>query len=340
MSTTSDAFFEGIPKVELHLHIEGSLEPELLFALAQKNKVAIPFASVDEIRDAYKFDCLQSFLDIYYKGMSVLITEEDFFELTFAYFERANQDNVRHAEIFFDPQGHTERGVAFETVVNGITKGMEAAKAKFGITSYLIISILRHLSEEAAFETLEQAKPFMKHFAAVGLDSAEVGNPPEKFEKVFAAFREAGLKAVAHAGEEGPPEYVWGSLDNLKVQRIDHGVRSLEDEKLVARLIADKIPLTVCPLSNKCLGGCHDMADHPMKKLLDAGLHAMINSDDPAYFDGYMTENFKMVARGTGMTTADVVKATKYGITGSFLPDEDKAKLMTELDAFVAANPE
>jgi adenosine deaminase len=334
----TDAFLEQIPKVELHLHIEGSLEPEMLFALAQRNSVKIPFGSVEEIRAAYAFTNLQTFLDIYYQGMSVLLHEQDFYDLTYAYFKRVHADNVRHAELFFDPQGHTDRGVAFDTVVNGIYKGMQAAEKDFGVTSKLIISILRHLSEEEAFKTFEQAKPHMDKFVAVGLDSSEVGHPPEKFEKVFAAFRAAGLKAVAHAGEEGPPEYIWGALDCLKVSRIDHGVRSLEDPKLVARLIEEKVCLTVCPLSNTALKVYSDMADHPMKKILDAGICGMINSDDPAYFGGYMNDNFKAVVKGTGMTKENTVTACKHGINGTFLDDAGKAKLMKELDDFVAAS--
>jgi len=291
-----DAWLEGLPKVELHLHIEGSLEPELMFALAQRNKVDIPFKSVEEVRAAYNFTNLQTFLDIYYQGMNVLRTEEDFFDLTYAYFQRCQADNVRHAEIFFDPQGHTSRGVAFATAVNGITRGMKAAEEKLDVTSKLILSFLRHLTEEDAFATLEEAKPFKDAFVGVGLDSSEVGHPPSKFEKVYKACRELGWRAVAHAGEEGPPAYVTEALDLLKVARIDHGVRALEDAALVERLKQEKIPLTVCPLSNVKLCVYKDIKDHNLPKLLAAGLVANINSDDPAYFGGYMNANFKACA--------------------------------------------
>jgi adenine deaminase len=282
----------AMPKAELHLHIEGSLEPELIFALAQRNGVALPYESVEALRAAYAFTDLQSFLDIYYAGASVLLKEEDFFDMGMAYFRRAADDNVVHAELFFDPQTHTDRGVAFATVINGLSRACEAAQQELGVSALLILCFLRHLSEEAAFATLQQALPFRDKFIGVGLDSGERGNPPEKFARVFARCRELGLRLVAHAGEEGPPAYIWSALDVLNVERIDHGVRCVEDPALVLRLAAERVPLTVCPLSNVKLCVYKRMAEHQLPALLDAGLCATINSDDPAYFGGYVNQNY------------------------------------------------
>jgi len=282
----------AMPKAELHLHIEGSLEPELIFALAQRNGVALPYASVEALRAAYAFTDLQSFLDIYYAGASVLLKEEDFFDMGMAYFRRAAADNVVHAELFFDPQTHTDRGVAFATVINGLARACEAAQRELGVSALLILCFLRHLSEAAAFATLEDALPFRDKFIGVGLDSGERGNPPEKFARVFARCRELGLRLVAHAGEEGPPAYIWSALDDLHVERIDHGVRCVEDLGLVKRLAQERMPLTVCPLSNVKLCVYKTMAEHQLPALLEAGLCATINSDDPAYFGGYVNQNY------------------------------------------------
>ncbi len=281
-----------MPKAELHIHIEGSLEPELIFELARRNGVALPHASVDELRAAYAFSDLQSFLDIYYAGASVLLKEEDFFDMGMAYFRRAAADNVVHAELFFDPQTHTERGVPVATVINGLARACHTAQRDLGVSGVLILCFLRHLSEAAAFETLAQALPFRSLFIGVGLDSSERGHPPEKFARVFARCRELGLRLVAHAGEEGPPAYIWSALDVLKVDRIDHGVRCVEDPALLARLAADRVPLTVCPLSNVKLCVYPSLAEHPLAAMLEAGLCATINSDDPAYFGGYVNQNF------------------------------------------------
>ena len=282
----------SMPKAELHLHIEGSLEPELIFALAQRNGVALPYANVEALRAAYAFTDLQSFLDIYYAGASVLLKEEDFFDMGMAYFRRAAADHVVHAEIFFDPQTHTDRGVSFEIVINGLARACEAAQRELGVSALLIMCFLRHLSEEAAFATLQQALPYREQFIGVGLDSGERGNPPEKFARVFARCRELGLRLVAHAGEEGPPAYIWSALDVLHAERIDHGVRCLDDPALVKRLAAERLPLTVCPLSNVKLCVYKTMAEHQLPALLAAGLCATVNSDDPAYFGGYVNQNY------------------------------------------------
>jgi adenine deaminase len=282
----------AMPKAELHLHIEGSLEPELIFALAQRNGVALPYANVEALRAAYAFTDLQSFLDIYYAGASVLLKEEDFFDLGLAYFRRAAADNVVHAEIFFDPQTHTERGVAFATVIGGLSRAVEVAQRELGVSALLIMCFLRHLSEDAAFATLEDALPYKDKLIGVGLDSGERGNPPERFARVFARCRELGLRLVAHAGEEGPPAYIWSALDVLKVERIDHGVRCVDDPALVQRLAQQRMPLTVCPLSNVKLCVYKTMSEHQLPALLEAGLCATINSDDPAYFGGYVNQNY------------------------------------------------
>jgi adenosine deaminase len=296
------ALLREMPKAELHIHIEGSLEPELIFAMARRNGVALPYASVEELRRAYAFTNLQSFLDIYYAGASVLITEQDFFDMAWAYLEKARADHVVRAEIFFDPQTHTARGVAMETVVNGLHRACVQARSQLGVDAELILCFLRHLSEEEAFQTLEQALPLQGKFIGVGLDSSEVGHPPEKFARVFARCRELGLRLVAHAGEEGPPEYVWTALDLLKVERIDHGVQSSKDARLMQRLARDRIPLTVCPLSNLKLCVFPRLEDHNLRQLLDAGLMATVNSDDPAYFGGYVNDNFLQTFRATGLS--------------------------------------
>lgn len=325
------ALINRLPKAELHLHIEGSLEPELLFALAQRNEVALPFASVEAVRAAYSFSNLQDFLDIYYQGMSVLLTEQDFYDLTWAYLERAAADQVRHVEIFFDPQGHTERGVAFATVLNGIERALKDGEVELGISYRIIMCFLRHLSEDEAFVTLDQAIPHLDRIHGVGLDSSEVGHPPAKFQRVFAKARELGLHVTAHAGEEGPPEYVYEALDLLEVERIDHGNRALEDPALVARIVAEALTLTVCPLSNLKLCVIHDIADSPVKRMLDLGLKATVNSDDPAYFGGYINANFHAVAEALDLSAGEIVRLAENSFTGSFLPVLDQARHLAEI---------
>ena len=291
-----------LPKAELHLHLEGSLEPELLFSLAERNKIALPWSNVDTLRSAYAFGNLQEFLDLYYRGADVLRTEQDFYDLTWAYLQKCEEQNVVHTEPFFDPQTHTDRGIPFEVAMRGISDALADGRELLGISSGLILSFLRHLPEEAAFKTLEQAMPFRDAFFAVGLDSSEMGHPPSKFERVFAKARAEGFLAVAHAGEEGPPEYVWEALDLLKVSRIDHGVRAAEDPRLIARLIEEQIPLTVCPLSNTKLRVFDEMSQHNILRLLEQGVKVTVNSDDPAYFGGYVTENFMALHESLGMT--------------------------------------
>ncbi len=322
-----------LPKAELHLHIEGSLEPEMLFALAQRNGVAIPFKSVDEVRAAYDFSNLQDFLDIYYQGMAVLLTRQDFYDLTWAYLERAAADNVRHVEIFFDPQGHTERGVDFATAVEGITDALRNGEAKLGITHRLIMCFLRHLEEDAADVTLDAALPWLTKIDGVGLDSSELGHPPSKFARVFARARDLGLHVTAHAGEEGPPEYVVEALDLLKVERIDHGNRALEDQALTQRLAGEGITLTVCPLSNLKLCVIPEIAQSPIRRMLDAGLKATINSDDPAYFGGYVNDNFVAVADALDLSRDDLLGLARNSFTGSFLSPVDQDKHLAEIDA-------
>lgn len=336
-SAARHALIERLPKAELHLHIEGSLEPEMLFALAERNGVAIPFKSADEVRAAYAFSNLQDFLDIYYQGMSVLQTEQDFFDLTAAYLERAHADNVRHVEIFFDPQGHTERGVPFATAIGGITRALDEGQARLGITHRLIMCFLRHLSEEAAQATLDEAAPFLDRIDGVGLDSSEVGHPPSKFARVFERAKGLGLHVTAHAGEEGPPEYVHEALDLLHVDRIDHGNRALEDPALVHHLARDQLTLTVCPLSNLRLCVIDRMEDSPVRTMLEHGLKATVNSDDPAYFGGYVNDNFRAVADALDLSAAEIVQLCENSFTGSFLPDEDKARHVAEVHA--AAGP-
>jgi adenosine deaminase len=332
-----EQFIRGMPKAELHLHIEGTLEPELMFEIGARNGVSIPFASVEEVRKAYEFTDLQSFLDIYYAGANVLLKEQDFYDMTWAYLERVHDQNVRHVEIFFDPQTHTDRGVAFETVIAGIHGALEDADHRFGISSRIILCFLRHLSGEAALETLEQALPFKHWIIGVGLDSSEVGHPPQKFVAAFDRAREEGLLTVAHAGEEGPPEYIWEALDLLHAKRIDHGVRCIEDAKLVKRLRKEQIPLTVCPLSNVKLCVYDRMEDHSLKRLLDAGLCATVNSDDPAYFGGYMNENFLAAQRGLDLSRDEIVTLARNAFEATFLDRAGKDALLKELDDYVAA---
>ena len=323
-----------MPKAELHIHIEGSLEPELIFELARRNRVALPYPDVDALRAAYAFGNLQSFLDVYYAGAGVLQTEADFHDMAMAYFRRAAADNVVHAELFFDPQTHTARGVAFETVIDGLARACASARSEFGISALLIMCFLRHLPEEDAFATLEQAQPHLGKFIGVGLDSGEVGNPPEKFARVFARCRALGLHAVAHAGEEGPPAYIESALDVLKAERIDHGVRCVEDAQLVQRLARERVPLTVCPLSNVKLRVFDTLADHNLPALLDAGLCATINSDDPAYFGGYMNQNWiETFAALPQLTAAHAHRLAANSFEASFAPAADKARWRTALDA-------
>ncbi len=326
-----------MPKAELHIHIEGSLEPELIFRLAQRNGVALAYPGVEALRAAYAFTDLQSFLDIYYAGASVLLQEDDFHDLAWAYFQRAAADHVVHAELFFDPQTHTDRGVPFATVIQGLARACARAEAELGISSQLIPCFLRHLSEEAAFATLEQALPFRQHFVGVGLDSSEIGHPPEKFARVFARCRELGLRLVAHAGEEGPPAYVWSALDVLKVQRIDHGVRCLEDPALVQRLAAERVPLTVCPLSNVKLSVFKTLAEHNLPALLQAGLCATVNSDDPAYFGGYINQNFvETFAALPQLTRQHAYTLARNSFEASFATAAQTAGWVARLDAAFA----
>jgi adenosine deaminase len=317
-----------IPKAELHIHIEGSLEPELMFDIARRNSVALRFRSVDELRRAYAFTDLQSFLDIYYEGASVLRTERDFYEMTAAYLRRAVADNVRHAEIFFDPQTHTSRGISFETVFQGISGALRDGP----ISSKLILCFLRHLSAESAMETLEAALPFKSGIVAVGLDSSELGNPPSKFASVFSRARSEGLLTVAHAGEEGPPSYIREAIDLLGISRIDHGVRCLEDPQLVQEIVARKIPLTVCPLSNVKLRVFRSMKDHNLRTLLRHGVRATINSDDPAYFGGYIADNFRAAAEALALTESDIRQFARNSFEASFLSPEEKERFLRQID--------
>ena len=336
---TSKAFIQGMPKAELHIHIEGSLEPEMMFELAQRNGVALRYASAEEARRAYDFGDLQSFLDLYYEGMQVLLYEQDFYDLTWAYLRKVSEQNVRHVEIFFDPQAHTDRGVPFETVLSGIHHALVDGEQQLGISSKLIMCFLRHLSAEEAMETFRTALPFGDRIVAVGLDSSEVGHPPRDFKAVFDRARERGFLTVAHAGEEGPPEYIWQALDVLKVSRIDHGVRCTEDPKLVERLRVEQVPLTVCPLSNVKLRVFDTIQDHNLKRMLDLGLRVTVNSDDPAYFGGYVDENFYAAQEGLQLSRDDVYELTKNSFEASFLDAESKQRLLYELDGYFASHP-
>jgi adenosine deaminase len=332
-------FIEKMPKAELHLHIEGTLEPELMFALARRNNITLAYKSVEEVRTAYQFSNLQDFLDIYYLGANVLLYEQDFYDMTWAYLTKAHQQNVRHVEIMFDPQTHTDRGVSFKTVITGIHRALDDARKKYKISSKLIMSFLRHLSEEAAFKTLEEGAKYKDWIAAVGLDSSEVGNPPEKFQRVYEKARQLGFLPVAHAGEEGPAAYIWGALDNLGAMRIDHGVRSIEDEKLIARLKETQVPLTVCPLSNIKLRVFDKMEDHDIKNLLDLGLCVMINSDDPAYFGGYVNENYVAVQEALNLSREDLYQLARNSFQATFLTPAEKDAYILELDTYFANHP-
>lgn len=329
-------FVRGLPKAELHVHVEGTLEPELIFALARRNGVALAYPSVDALRAACAFTNLQSFLDIYYAGASVLLREEDFFEMAMAYFARARADGVVRAELFFDPQTHLERGVPMGTVIGGLHRAVEAAQSQHGMSAALIMCFLRHESEASAFATLDAALPYRDHIIGVGLDSSEVGHPPEKFARVFDRCRSLGFRLVAHAGEEGPAEYIRSALDLLHAERIDHGVRALDDPQLVARLAGERIPLTVCPLSNVKLRVFGSLADHNLKRLLDAGLVVTINSDDPAYFGGYVAANYLETAQALGLDAATLVKLARNSLEASFVDEAGKRRLIGRLDAYVA----
>lgn len=331
-------FIRRMPKAELHLHIEGTLEPDLMFQIAERNRIALRFNSVEEVRNAYQFRDLQSFLDIYYEGARVLIHEQDFYDLTWAYLERASAQNVRHAEIFFDPQAHTSRGVPFETVITGIRRALMDGERQLGISSKIIMCFLRHLSAEEAMDTLSQSLPFKEWITAVGLDSSEVGRPPEMFRAVFDKARELGFLTVAHAGEEGPPEYIWQALEQLKVSRVDHGVRCVEDERLVEKLVTEQVPLTVCPLSNIKLGVFNSIAQHNLKRMLDLGLSVTVNSDDPAYFGGYVAENFEAIHEGLGLTRDDIYRLVKNSFEATFLQEDRKRELMGELDNYFTSS--
>jgi len=328
-----DAFIAAVPKAELHLHIEGSLEPEMMFALAKRNGVTLPYASVEEVAEAYQFSDLQEFLDLYYLGMQALVEEVDFYDLTLAYLERVHRDTVRHVEIFFDPQGHTERGVAFDTAITGILRALDEGQERLGISYKLIMCFLRHLSEEDAFATLDQATPWLDRIDGVGLDSSEVGHPPEKFARVYEKCRSRGLKLVAHAGEEGPPDYVWQALDTLKIDRIDHGNRALEDTALTQRIAKEGITLTVCPLSNLKLCVIDDIADNPVKTMLEAGIKATVNSDDPSYFGGYINDNFHAIADALDLSIEDVARLARNSFEGSFLPRDEQEPFLDQIEA-------
>ncbi len=329
--TMEDAIL-ALPKVELHLHIEGSLEPELMFALAERNGVALPYATVEDVRAAYDFSDLQSFLDIYYAGAQVLLKAQDFYDMTWAYLEQCRADKVRHTEIFFDPQTHTDRGVPFDVVMEGITGALKDGKEQLGVSSHLILCFLRHLSAEAAMATYEQALPWREHFIGVGLDSSEKGNPPEKFQAVFERALADGFLTVAHAGEEGPPDYITQALDLLKVSRIDHGVRCLEDPLLVRRLQKEQIPLTVCPLSNVKLCVFDTLEQHNLKTLMDANLCVTINSDDPSYFGGYIGQNYLETAQALNLSLGDIETLARNAVKASFLDDDDKQELQIQID--------
>jgi adenosine deaminase len=332
----TDALIKRLPKCELHIHIEGSLEPELMFALARRNGIRLPYPSVEALRQAYQFRNLQDFLDIYYQGMSVLITEQDFYDLAFAYLQRAHADNVRHVEMFFDPQGHTSRGVAFGTVVGGLHRAIVDAGRELGVAASLIMCFLRHLDEADAERTLDSALAFKDRIVGVGLDSSETDNPPSKFKHVFARARDAGFFLSAHAGEEGPPSYVWEALDVLGVARIDHGNRSLEDATLVGRLARERVPLTVCPLSNLRLRVVDDLTHHPLRRMLDKGLVASVNSDDPAYFGGYVNQNYRAVSEALQLRRDEIAAIVRNGIRASLMTAPAKDKALAEIDRVLA----
>jgi adenosine deaminase len=332
--STIKKFISGLPKAELHVHIEGTFEPELMFRIAERNNLKIKYSSVNELEAAYNFNNLQEFLDIYYSGAKVLIEEQDFYDLTWDYLLKVHSQNVLHTEIFFDPQTHTSRGVPFRKVISGIRRALEDGREKLGISSRLILSFLRHLSEEDAFKTLEEALPYRSWITAFGLDSSENGYPPSKFERVFSKIHDEGFHVVAHAGEEGPPQYVWEALNLLYVSRIDHGNRSLEDSALVEELVKQKMPLTVCPLSNLKLKVVQDMTKHPLAEMLEKGLIATVNSDDPAYFGGYLNENYLTVAHALNLSKEQLVQLAKNSFTASFLDEVDKQRMIQEVEMY------
>lgn len=336
MTRPMDKLIRSIPKAELHIHIEGALEPELMFEIAGRNGIALPYASVEAVREAYTFSNLQSFLDIYYQGTRVLVQERDFYALTWAYLQRAHRDGVVYAEIFFDPQTHTERGVSFETVITGIHRAIQDAAHKLGVRAQLIMCFLRHLSADSALTVLQQALPFKPWIVAVGLDSSELGHPPQKFAKVFETARREGFLTVAHAGEEGPPEYIWQALDLLKVSRIDHGVRCIEDRALLERLRQSQIPLTLCPLSNLKLHVVDDLRNHNLKKLLDFGLCVTVNSDDPAYFGGYIVDNFLAAQKALNLDRQDIYQLAANGFQAAFIANNRKQEYLAEVERFMA----
>lgn len=336
--STIENFIQGLPKAELHLHIEGTFEPELMFEIAKRNNRKIRFNSVEEIKEAYNFNNLQEFLDIYYEGANVLIEEQDFYDLTWAYLKKVHAQNLVHTEIFFDPQTHTDRGIAFDTVIKGIYRALKDGEEKLGISFRLIMSFLRHLSEEAAFETLEMALPYKDWIVGVGLDSSEVGNPPSKFKNVFKKAKELGFLTFAHAGEEGPAEYIWEALDLLDITRIDHGNRSMDDPKLLEKLVEMQMPLTLCPLSNLELCVINDLKDHPVAKMMDQNLLVTINSDDPAYFGGYMNENYLGIAQALNLSKEQLAQLAKNAFKASLLSETEIANKVSEIDTYLAAN--
>jgi len=333
-----EEFIEGIPKIELHLHIEGTFEPELMFQIAKRNNKSLKYKSVEELKEAYSFNNLQEFLDLYYAGANVLIEERDFYDLTWAYLNKVKQQNLVHTEIFFDPQTHTDRGVPFANVIKGIHNALEDGKNKLGISYRLILSFLRHLDENEAFKTLNEALPYKKWITAVGLDSSEVGNPPSKFERVFAKAREEGFLTVAHAGEEGPAEYIWEALNLLKVTRIDHGNHSLDDENLVKKLKELQMPLTLCPLSNLELKVINNLKDYPLKEMIEKGLLVTINSDDPAYFGGYMNENYLGIANALNLSKQQITELAKNSVKASWLSQNEKEDLLLHIEKYHQEN--
>ena len=334
MNDNLKKYIKAIPKAELHLHIEGTFEPELMFEIAERNNVTLRYKSIDDVKKAYNFNNLQEFLDLYYAGADVLLHEQDFYDLAMAYFKKAHEDNIVHAEIFFDPQTHLEREVSFETVLNGLTRAQEDAKAQFGISSKLIMCFLRHMSEESAFETLEMALPYKDKIVGIGLDSSENGHPPSKFFNVFAKVRDEGFLVVVHAGEEGPAENVWEALELLEAERIDHGVASIEDEALMERLSEDEIPLTVCPLSNIKLKVFDELSEVPVKAFLEKNVMVTINSDDPAYFGGYINENFLQTAEAQGLTRADIYTLAKNSFLAAYITENERQEFLSKLEEF------
>ncbi len=330
---------DRLPKSELHIHIEGTLEPEMMFALARRNNITLPYPTVEALRAAYKFSKLQDFLDLYYQGMSVLLTEQDFYDLTTAYLDKVASQGLRHVEMFFDPQGHLSRGIAFATVIDGIERAINDARTKHGITGHLIMCFLRHLDEADAEKTLDLALAHKHRILGIGLDSSEVGHPPRKFARVFRRARDAGFRIVAHAGEEGPPDYIWEALDLLGVERVDHGNRAMEDPALIARLVRDRMALTVCPLSNLRLAVIDDIRHHPLKHMIDRGLLITINSDDPAYFGGYLNENYHAIREALGLDRAEIEAIARNGFAASFLPAAEKEAALAAFDHHLASMP-